>query len=244
MVLGLAAGVAIGAVGGFAISSLTGCDASAARDKGEENGVSAATEAAALLMPGAGSLNTSDVLVSLESSSSLVSALLQQLWPQINKIGIKSVKQTVEPMLQEKLPAAFHKIHFQRLDLGNQPIALENFVVHPVVNDTLRIELEINWDSTCDILLAGLPAGSTIGVKAIKLRSRLVIVCRPILDVSPVVCSAQVAFINQPYINLDFLGLADIADWANIRPMVSSFRNSSLPYGRSKCNGLTQNHPG
>lgn len=220
MVLGLAAGVAIGAVGTYAITSLTACDTGAAKANDEEIGGSAAAEAAALMMPGAGSMNSTDVLVSLESSSSLVSALLHQLWPHINKIGVKSVKESVEPMLQEKLPVAFSKIHFQTLDLGKQPITLENFVVHPVVDDTLRIELEINWDSTCDILLAGLPAGSTIGVKAMKLRSRLAIVCRPILDVSPIVCSAQVAFINQPYINLDFLGLADIADWANVRPMV------------------------
>lgn len=222
MVVGLAAGLAIGAIGGFAVNQFTACENDSANDaKTLENGGSAATEAAALLMPGAGKLNASDVRVSLESSSSLMSALLQQLWPQINKIGIKAVKESVEPMFAEKLPAAFGKMYFQKLDLGSQPIQLENFVVHPVMENTLRIELEINWDSNCDILLAGLPAGNTIGVNSMKLRSRLVVVCRPILDVAPVMGSAQVAFINHPYINLDFTGLANVADWANVRPMVS-----------------------
>jgi Synaptotagmin-like mitochondrial-lipid-binding domain len=216
MVVGLAAGLAVGVAGGFAAGRLKGGDKGAKSDGG-----SAATEAAALLMPGAGTMNTSEVRVSLESSSSLMSALLHQLWPQINKVGIKSVKDAVEPMLAEKLPKAFKGVHFKTLDLGNQPIKFENFVVHPVVDDTLRIELEINWDSSCNILLGGIPGGNTIGVKEMKLRSRLVVFCRPILDVSPIIAGAQIAFINHPYIDLDFTGLADVADWANVRPMVS-----------------------
>ena len=225
MPIGLAAGLAIGAVGGYTVSCVQNHVASGSEDEAtnDAGAYSGAAEAATLEMPGLEMIKPHD-LTSLGGSSSLISALLHQLWPQINKIGIKAVQESVEPMFQEKLPTAFQKMHFRTLDLGKEPIKLDNFVVHPVLdtNNTLCIELEINWDSTCDILLAGLPANQTIGIKSIKIRSRLVIVCRPILDVAPVISSAQVAFINQPFIDLDFTGIANVADFGGIRPMVST----------------------
>lgn len=223
MPLGVAVGVVIGAAGSLALQTAGSVFSGGKNGSGQalENGGSASVEASKLqLMPGAATINAGDIKISLESSSSLVSALLQQLWPQINKIAIKIVKDSVEPMFAETLPGPFKKMHFQTLDLGSEPLKLENFVVHPVIDGTLRIELEINWDSNCDILLTGIPGGNTIGVKTIKLRSRMLILCRPILDEAPVVSSAQIAFINHPFIDLDFLGLANVADWVSIRPMI------------------------
>lgn len=223
MPIGVFAGVAIGAAGTFALQKVGIGVGNGNNGRGQalEHGGSASAEAAKLLlMPGAASINAGDIKISLESSSSLVSALLQQLWPQINKIAIKIVKDSVEPMFAETLPGPFKKMYFKTLDLGKEPLKLENFVVHPVIDNTLRIELEINWDSSCDILLAGIPGNNTVGVKTIKLRSRMLIVCRPVLDAAPVVSSAQIAFINHPFIDLDFLGLANVADWMSIRPMI------------------------
>ncbi|CAB9498745.1 Extended synaptotagmin [Seminavis robusta] len=218
MVVGVIAGVAIGAAGTWLITLFKKRDGSLPQGEQQQQ-QQQVLELSQLTNNGGGPMPH----VALESSSSLLSALLYQLWPHLNTMMGSTVKESLDKTFAESLPSALQKMHVVKLDLGAQPIRFENFVVHPLMDssDCLKIELEINWDSSCDVLIGGIPPGNnTIGVKSIKLESRLVLVCRPILKQAPVVGSLQLAFVNPPFINLDFTGLANIADFANIRPMV------------------------
>lgn len=46
--------------------------------------------------------------------------MIVQLWPYINDMVVKILKETVEPEIQKNVPGFLSSIHFAELSLGNQ----------------------------------------------------------------------------------------------------------------------------
>lgn len=55
--------------------------------------------------------------------------MLVQLWPYINDMVIKILKETVEPEIQKNMPSFLSSIHFEEISLGE------------VVGQLLQVEL-------------------------------------------------------------------------------------------------------
>jgi len=139
--------------------------------------------------------------------------LLAEMWPSTAIAAEKIIRDTVEPMFAELLPGPLKTLKFTKLDLGDAPFTFSNVDVHSRRAGFLRLNLDMAWDGDADIELKAdhVPA---LGVRKVTLKGRLSVVLGPLVDRLPVVAAAKVAFINPPALDLDFTGLADVADWS------------------------------
>ena len=163
----------------------------------------------------------------------MLTGIVQQLWPHINKAVCKAVKESVEPSFSDLSIGTLKTLHFTHLDLGMTPVSIDNVVVHDKEQDDSlqKFDMDLVWDGDCNIQLKADYLGS-FGVQKIKFHGRLSVVLSPLLDVMPVVSAAQVCFINAPKFELDFLGIANLADFSlidnKIRNIISDIINDML----------------
>ncbi|KAK7730379.1 hypothetical protein SLS53_009079 [Cytospora paraplurivora] len=122
-------------------------------------------------------------------SAGFLNDMIEQLWPNINVVGCRMVKEIVEPMFASMLPGPLASLQFVKLDLGNIPIRVSAVDVTKVDNGGMKLDMDVIWEGDSDIELDGKMVPKLIG-------------------------AAQVAFINPPELKLDFTDAAEIADWA------------------------------
>ncbi|KAI2506642.1 Synaptotagmin-like mitochondrial-lipid-binding domain [Fragilaria crotonensis] len=141
--------------------------------------------------------------------------ILNRLWPHIAIAGAGEIRDAVEPMFKDTMPGPLSSLHFTKIDLGKVPIVMDNIVVHELKDGTVQFDLDVTWDSDSDIQLKANYVGS-FGVKSIKLNGRMTFVLNPLANTLPIVSAIQYGFINPPKLELDFTGLANIADFTII----------------------------
>ena len=156
-----------------------------------------------------------------------LSDILNRLWPYIAAAGADMVRETVEPMFKEMMPGPLASLRFTKIDLGKAPILLDNVIVHELKNGNVQFDLDVTWDSDSDIQLKADFIGS-FGVKSIKLSGRMTFLLKPLTNVLPIVSAIQYAFINPPELELDFTGLANIADFSIIDKTIRSIMQEVL----------------
>ncbi len=175
-----------------------------------------------------------------------LSDIVARLWPYMSEAISQTVRDAVEPSFKDTLPGPLASLKFTRLDLGNVPIVLDNILVRELrkIDDEskvygknqhyLQFEWDLVWQSECDIRLATDKIGGikaiSFGVKGIKLAGRMQVICKPLSTTLPCIDAVQAAFVNPPDIELDFIGLANIADMkvGNVRGAVRGIINDVL----------------
>lgn len=146
-------------------------------------------------------------------SAGFLNDMIEQLWPNINVIGCRMVKEIVEPMFASMLPGPLASLKFVKLDLGNIPLRVSAVDVHKAENGGMKLDMDVIWEGDSDIDLDGKMVPK-LGIQHIHLKGRLSILLAPVLNVIPLIGAAQVAFINPPELKLDFTNAANFADWA------------------------------
>ncbi|ROW02278.1 hypothetical protein VSDG_02300 [Cytospora chrysosperma] len=146
-------------------------------------------------------------------SAGFLNDMIEQLWPNINVIGCRMVKEIVEPMFASMLPGPLASLKFVKLDLGSIPLRVSAVDVHKAENGGMKLDMDVIWEGDSDIDLDGKMVPK-LGIQHIHLKGRLSILLAPVLNVIPLIGAAQVAFINPPELKLDFTNAANFADWA------------------------------
>lgn len=160
------------------------------------------------------------------TSGSFLSDVIAALWAQVNLAVSTEVKNTVEPMFKDLLPGPLKTLHFTKLSLGEVPLRLDNCIVHECKTNKngtkyVQIEIDVVWDGLCDIELKADYVGK-LGVQHLKLAGRLSLLLQPIIDTIPVVGAVQFGFVNPPTLQLDFTGLANVADVSTIKTTINT----------------------
>jgi len=213
LVLGFMAGSALTAAAAYVF---VGSDLERLRKKEKKRLEEEATPGGSLARSAGAPVSRSSALAVSAAGEHIgfLSDIMKQLWGYIKVAGAASIKKTVEPMFKDMMPGPLSGLHFTKIDLGSIPIRMDNVVVHKVdaKNDTLQFDLDLVWDGNCDIQLK---AGSFIsfGVKSVKLLGRMCILMRPLTTDLSIVSGIQYTFINPPNLELDFTGLAQVADF-------------------------------
>lgn len=157
--------------------------------------------------------------------------LVGQMWSYINVAGSNMVKEIVEPMFKDMLPGPLKTLHFNKIDLGPKPFVFDNVDVHTISKDTIKLDIDVKWDSEMDVELDAdlIPA---FGVESFKLEGRVSVLFRPLVPRLPLIAAQQIAFINPPEIEMDFTGAAQIADLSiiddTIRQIIGNIINGIL----------------
>jgi len=162
-----------------------------------------------------------------DSSGSLLSGIIAQLWSHINVALAESVRETVEPTFKESLPGPLSTLRFTQLDLGTVPIRMDNTIVHEIKDGVVQFDVDIVWDGDCSIELTADYIGS-FGVKALKLHGRMSVLLAPLTNSLPVVSAVQYGFINPPLLELDFTGLANVADFGMVDKKIRGIIHDTL----------------
>lgn len=118
-------------------------------------------------------------------------------------------------------------LRFVKLDLGNVPFHIDNVIVHDKEDDELQFDLDIVWKSNCNIQLQAALLGTFV-VSELKLQGRLSVILPPILHVLPADLAAQVCFINLPWVDIYFLGLANLADLGLFKDQIRGVINKVI----------------
>lgn len=168
-----------------------------------------------------------------------LSDIVARLWPYLNEAGTTMVREMIEPTFKETLPGPLSTLRFRKLDLGNVPLVLDNILVRELRTsedgmasgknrDYIQFEWDVTWNSTCDIQLATDTFGISFGVKGITLSGRLQVIATPLSGVLPCIDAVQFAFVNPPEVELDFTGLANVADLKGIKGKVRKIVDNAL----------------
>ncbi|KAK4118334.1 hypothetical protein N657DRAFT_667216 [Parathielavia appendiculata] len=144
-------------------------------------------------------------------SPGFLNDLVTQLWPNIRVAGAQMIRDIAQPMFATTMPAPLNTLVFEKIDLGEVPIHFSKVDVHKTESAGIKLDLDLDWDGKCDIELNA-SMMPKIGVEHVKVRGRLSVLLCPLINVMPLIGAAQVAFINPPYLKLEFTDAAHVAN--------------------------------
>lgn len=158
------------------------------------------------------------------SDETFLTDLLKALWPHVNAAAATEIARCAAPNF-EALPVPLRGLRFTKLSLGRVPVRLDNVIVHDCARnscgrDYVQFDADVVWDGDCDIQLSA--SFGSFGVRSIKLSGRVSVVLQPLSDEIPIVGAVQYAFINTPHLELDFTGLAQLADVSSLKASIVS----------------------
>jgi len=171
--------------------------------------------------------STSSSIIANDDHVNFLSDLISRLWNDNLSVGLgDTIRETVEPMFADMgLPS----LRFVKFDMGRVPIQLDNIVVHHLNDEgnTLQFDVDVTWDGACDIKAKSkvLPP---FGIANIELKGRMSFFMKPLSNVLPCFGAVQYSFTNTPELDLDFTGMAAIANSKTITNRVKKILDDIL----------------
>ncbi|EFN72622.1 Extended synaptotagmin-2 [Camponotus floridanus] len=139
--------------------------------------------------------------------------ILFKVWPSMNHFVRQLCKQNIEPSIVEKLTEYKIKgFQFDRLVLGRIPPKIYGIKVYDknTSRNEIILDADIMYAGDCDItFLVGNIKG---GIKDFQIRGLIRIVMKPMLSVMPIIGGVQIFYLNNPTINYNLVGMADVLD--------------------------------
>ncbi len=157
-------------------------------------------------------------------SSEFLNDMCAVMWPYIGRATGAMVRDLIEPMFADMLPGMLKKTRFLSIDLGDVPMQFDRIDVMNRSADSVRLHIDTLWDGRVNIQLKS-PMVGRYGVSRIGLRGRVSMLMKPLVSVLPVVSAMQIGYINPPSIEMDFSGMANIADNSLLRGRVMDVFN-------------------
>ncbi|XP_074624645.1 extended synaptotagmin-2-like isoform X1 [Acropora palmata] len=138
--------------------------------------------------------------------------MLVQLWPYINDMVIKILKETVEPEIQKNVPSFLSSIHFREISLGQVPPRIGGIKTysHNVDRNEIILDIDLIYAGDSDFELS--VKGVTVGIEDLQVRGSMRVILRPLIPAAPLVGGVSVFFLNRPDIDFDLTNLANILD--------------------------------
>ncbi|XP_044595358.1 extended synaptotagmin-2 isoform X1 [Cotesia glomerata] len=140
--------------------------------------------------------------------------ILYKVWPGMNHLVRDIVKEKIQPAIVQSLSEyKMTGFQFGRLVLGRIPPKVYGIKVYET--NTSRSEIILD----CDILYAGdcdisFSLGNIKGgIRDFQLRGMARVVLKPMLNVVPLVGGFQLFFLNNPSIDFNLVGIADVLDF-------------------------------
>lgn len=152
---------------------------------------------------------------------SFVLQILQQIWPNANYFAKDLVKDVIEPKVAEAL--AEYKMSgfkFDRILLGTIPPRIGGIKVYDknTSRNEIIMDVDLFYASDCDInfQLAGMRAG----IKDFQIHGMVRVIMKPLISKMPLVGGLQIFFLNNPDIDFNLVGVADLLDMPGLSDML------------------------
>ncbi|XP_072389064.1 extended synaptotagmin-2 isoform X2 [Diabrotica undecimpunctata] len=142
-----------------------------------------------------------------------INRIIKQVWPNVNQYVRELVRDVIQPALRESLEKyKLTGFKFERIILGTVPFRIGGVKVYDKNTDRNEIvmDLDIFYAGDCDITfhLKGMKGG----IRDFQLHGMLRVVMKPLITSIPLIGGLQVFFLNNPDIDFDLVGIADVLD--------------------------------
>ncbi|XP_063633526.1 extended synaptotagmin-2-A isoform X2 [Cydia splendana] len=139
--------------------------------------------------------------------------IILQVWPNVNHYARNLLKDTIEPAVAESL--ANYKMtgfKFERSILGTIAPRVGGVKVYDknLSRDEIIMDIDLFYAGDCDIsfVLQGIRGG----IKDLQIHGMVRVVMKPLITKIPLVGGLQVFFLNNPSIDFNLVGAADVLD--------------------------------
>lgn len=139
--------------------------------------------------------------------------ILRQVWPNVNHFAKTLIKETIEPNVRASLEAyKLNGFRFQRMILGSIPLRIGGVKVydHNVSRSEIIMDMDVFYAGDCDISFT--IGGIKGGIKDFQIHGMMRVIMKPLITSMPLVGGLQVFFLNNPTIDFNLVGMADLLD--------------------------------
>ncbi|XP_028175061.1 extended synaptotagmin-2 isoform X2 [Ostrinia furnacalis] len=139
--------------------------------------------------------------------------ILLQVWPNVNHYARSLIKDSIEPAVAESLANfKLNGFKFERMILGTIAPRVGGVKVYDknLSRDEIIMDVDLFYAGDCDIsfVLQGIRAG----IKDLQIHGMVRVVMKPLITKIPLVGGLQVFFLNNPSIDFNLVGAADVLD--------------------------------
>lgn len=150
-----------------------------------------------------------------------INRILQQIWPNANYYAKDLVKDVIEPKVAEALSEyKLNGFKFDRIMLGTIPPRIGGVKVYDknTSRNEIIMDMDLFYASDCDInfQLAGMKAG----IKDFQIHGMIRVIMKPLISKIPLVGGLQIFFLNNPEIDFNLVGVADLLDMPGLSDML------------------------
>ncbi|KAJ9595368.1 hypothetical protein L9F63_027246, partial [Diploptera punctata] len=139
--------------------------------------------------------------------------ILRQVWPNVNHYAKTLIKETIEPNVRTSLEAyKLNGFRFEKMILGSIPIRIGGVKVYDrnVSRNEIIMDMDIFYAGDCDISFS--IGGIKGGIKDFQIHGMVRVVMKPLIRSMPLVGGLQVFFLNNPTLDFNLVGMADLLD--------------------------------
>lgn len=150
-----------------------------------------------------------------------VNKILRQVWPNVNHYAKDLIKGTIEPNIC--LALAEYKISsfsFQKMRLGTIPPRIGGIKVYDynVARTEIIMDIDIFYAGDCDISFT--MSGISGGIKDFQIHGLVRVIMKPLITTMPLVGGLQIFFLNNPAIDFNLVGVADLLDMPGLSDLL------------------------
>ncbi|XP_031626482.1 extended synaptotagmin-2 isoform X3 [Contarinia nasturtii] len=150
-----------------------------------------------------------------------INRILQQVWPNANYFAKDLVKDVIEPKIAEALTEyKLNGFKFDRIVLGTIPPRIGGVKVYDknISRNEIIMDMDLFYASDCDInfQLSGMKAG----IKDFQIHGMVRVIMKPLISKMPLVGGLQIFFLNNPDIDFNLVGVADLLDMPGLSDML------------------------
>ncbi|XP_065577720.1 extended synaptotagmin-2-like isoform X1 [Artemia franciscana] len=142
-----------------------------------------------------------------------VNRILKSVWPNVSKFIEKIVEESIEPSVREALNAyKLTGFRFEKIRLGSIPLRIGGVKVYDrnVSRNEIIMDMDLCYAGDCDFRFV--VKGMRAGIKDFQIKGLMRCIMKPLVDASPFVGGLQLFFLNNPDIDFNLLGVADVFD--------------------------------
>ncbi|XP_042884998.1 extended synaptotagmin-1-like isoform X12 [Penaeus japonicus] len=148
--------------------------------------------------------------------------IIRQLWPYAGQYVKDLCKYSIEPSMRTALEEyKLNGFQFEKIILGDTPPRFSGVKVY---DDTSRHEIIMDMDFAYagDCKFEVSVSKFKMGIKDLQISGRLRIVMKPLVRQIPLVGGLQVFFLNNPDVDFNLIGLADVFDMPGLSDILRS----------------------
>ncbi|KAK4310042.1 hypothetical protein Pmani_018372 [Petrolisthes manimaculis] len=148
--------------------------------------------------------------------------IIRQLWTYAGHYVHDLCKFTIEPSIRQALEEyKLNGFKFEKIILGDTPFRLSGVKVY---DDTSRHEIIMDMDFAYagDCKFEVSVSKFKMGIKDLQISGRIRVVMKPLVRQIPLVGGLQVFFLNNPDVDFNLIGLADVFDMPGLSDILRS----------------------